>query len=74
MTYRHLAAWDHMMGSNRDWCAAMQDLANKTNAPLDAVYRELNADGSFKRWATYAEVQSPQTRHVIDRLLEDAKP
>lgn len=62
--FRHLAAWDHMMGSSNSWREMMQERAEADGAPIDAIYRK--DDGS---WATFGDTRSENTKHIIERIL-----
>lgn len=65
--YKHLAAWDQMMGSQPYWCAGTQLRAAETNAPIDAIYEHHDAKGT---WATYDECQSVSTCERIMSIFE----
>lgn len=64
--YKHLWAWDTMMGSYDYWKEDQQKLAEKENAPEDAIYRK-----QAGTWATYRGIESDQTRKRIDGIVNE---
>lgn len=64
--YKHLWAWDTMMGSHLSWKESMQAKAKQDDAPKDAVYRK--EDGS---WLTFGEVESEITRSRVAAIVAD---
>ncbi len=66
--FRHLLAWDIMMGSYDYWKREGQRLAEEDSAPIDVVYRK---DVEGKRvWTRFADVSNEDTRARIERILE----
>jgi hypothetical protein len=63
--YRHLWAWDNMMGSFLYYKEMNQARAEEENAPINAVYKA--HDGS---WVTFDEVRSPEAKERILRELD----
>lgn len=63
--YRHLLAYDQMMQSSDVWIADMQVLAEKENAPVDAIYRT-----SHGVWICFGDVENPIIRENINNRLE----
>jgi hypothetical protein len=63
--FPYLLAWDIMMGSYRYWRELNQARAAEDNAPATAIYRD--AIG----WRTYEEIPSPDTKALIDSIMEE---
>lgn len=66
--YRHLAAWDEMMGSSPGWAATNQRIASEDAAPGDAVYWTRTSTGE-RVWTRFADVTSARTRLLIGELV-----
>jgi len=63
--YKHIEAWGRMLHSNPDYIWGEVQKARAENAPSDAIYWDMDK----KRWITFGEVTSHETRYVMDRLL-----
>ena len=57
--YRHISAWDRMLGSFPNYIRNEQEKALKDDAPLDAVYQDFETN----EWVTIGDcVASTQDR------------
>lgn len=66
--YRHIKAWGWMMGSRAYYIEAEQQQAHADGAPLDAIYKR---DGVWRR---FADVERPDTREVIGKIIREMDP
>jgi hypothetical protein len=64
--YKHLWAWDRMMGSTIGWSEMKQVEAEEDDAPLDAVYK-----GHEGKWHRFEDIESDETRGRIVELLKE---
>jgi len=64
--YKHLWAWDRMMGSTIEYSQERQAKAAAENAPEDAIYRDL--DGTWRR---FENVTAQTTRDRISEFLKE---
>jgi hypothetical protein len=67
--YQYLYAWDRMMGSFAYWIEDQQALAEKENAPTDAVYR---TDGGV--WVTCRDIKSDATMERLQAMHDQYFP
>lgn len=51
--YKHLFAWDTMMGSYAYWVNDQQERAKADDAPLDAIFK--NSEGGWERASTLSK-------------------
>ncbi len=61
--YKYIVAWGKMLGSYAYYIEDQIRNAIAENAPYTAIY---NRDG---RWITYEEIQNPETKYMIDKLI-----
>jgi hypothetical protein len=66
--YPYLRAWDRMMGSSGWWCEENLSRARKEKAPQDAIYKS-----HVGKWHTYENIQRPDIKNFIRKLVEAHK-
>jgi hypothetical protein len=66
--YKHLLAWDTMMGSYQYWKDGNQEMAEKDNAPIDVVF--WHDDNGKRKWTTFEEVSAKSTRRRIEGIIK----
>jgi len=77
--YKHLYAWDTMMGSTDYWKETNQRYAEEDSAPIDAIYwiKDYSTTDytqqDKRNWRIFSEVTNDSTKAMINRILDTMK-
>jgi len=69
LKYPFLYAWDRKLASNMEWSSYGQDLAEKHNAPLDALYFKTGEE--VPEWTTYSSLERFEVKHEMWKRVTD---
>lgn len=67
--YKAIRAWGMYMGSF-DWYIDQEvSKAAAQNAPKDAIFRRVGADGKFAGWAVVDDIKSPDIKIAVEHYI-----